>query len=306
MNSFLSSERTKESYFEKISSEPINTIRNRKNAINSFEKFSITQIGESSDSVIAELKKIKQESELEQYEETLHDLLQKWINWRAQTGSKASTVIVVFSCLRSYLYYRGIKVADQDIKQYLTFKKCTKEEKYPLSTEEYRTIISGFANNPQRQAIYLVQGSSGMRIGEILNLKKKNFDCTQKRIKITIPAEFTKTRQSRSVYISNEAGLIVRKIIDSVENDDLVFHSSKNITNARINERTALVRLGRNLGGIFTETYPSSKMRKIKGNKNMIELAKKYTAEYFYFIFKGYFSAYYLSVGEKYNIRVSV
>jgi len=38
----------------------------------------------------------------------------------------------------------------------------------------------------------------------------------------------------------------------------------------------------------------------------MIELAKKYTAEYFYFIFKGYFSAYYLSVGEKYNIRVSV
>ena len=263
MNSFLSSERSKESYFEKISSEPENTIRNRKNAIRSFEKFSIEQLGESSDSVIVELKKIKQESEPEQYEETLYDLLQKWINWRTKTGSKANTVIVVFSCLRSYLYYRRIKTDPQDIKQYLTFEKCAIEEKHPLSLEEFRTIVNGFANNPRRQAIYLVQGSSGMRIGEILNLRKNDFDLSLDRIKITIPAEFTKTRQSRSVFISKEAGKLVEKILNSIDSNELVFHSSKNITNARINERTALIRLGNRLGGIFTETYPNSVTRKI-------------------------------------------
>lgn len=37
----------------------------------------------------------------------------------------------------------------------------------------------------------------------------------------------------------------------------------------------------------------------------MIKLAVKHTAEYFYFIFKGFFGAYYFGVGEKYNIRVS-
>ena len=263
MNSFLSSERSKESYFEKISSEPENTIRNRKNAIRSFEKFSIEQLGESSDSVIVELKKIKQESEPEQYEETLYDLLQKWINWRTKSGSKASTVIVVFSCLRSYLYYLGIKTDLQDIKQYLTFEKPAIEEKHPLSLEEFRTIVNGFANNPRRQAIYLVQGSSGMRIGEILNLRKNDFDLSLDRIKITIPAEFTKTRQSRSVYISKEAGMLVETILNTLDSNQLVFHSSKNITNARINERTALIRLGNRLGGIFTETYPNSVTRKI-------------------------------------------
>jgi|GEM_PF-2211009 len=37
----------------------------------------------------------------------------------------------------------------------------------------------------------------------------------------------------------------------------------------------------------------------------MIKLAVRYTAEYFYFIFRGFFGAYYFSVSDKYNIRVS-
>ena len=263
MNSFLSTARTKETYLKKISSEPNNTIRNRVNAIKSFEKFTHEKYDKHIDDIVSELKKLKEKTSADQYEETLYDLLQNWINWRLDSGTKASTVIVVFSCVRSYLYYRGIKTDQQDVKQHLTFKKPAMREDHPLSLEEYRTIINGFGNNPKRQSIYLVQGSSGMRIGEILCLKKKDFDCSQKRIKITIPAEFTKTHQSRSVFISQESEVIVRKILDSIIDDSYVFHSSKNIDNARINEQSALVRLGKKLGGIFTETYPSSNTRKI-------------------------------------------
>ena len=263
MISFLSKERTKETYLEKISSEPKNTIRNRKIAIKSFEDFTLEQYKKNIDDVISELKKLKEKTTSEQYEETLYDVLQNWMNWRLELGTKASTVRTVFACVRSYLYYRGIKTNPQDIKQYLTFQKPTIRESHPLSQKEYRIIINSFGNNPRRQAIYLTQGSSGMRIGEVLCLKKNDLDCTQKRIKITIPAEFTKTNHSRSVYISYEAEAIVRKIIDSIHDDDFVFHSSKDVDNARINEHNALVRLCDKLGGVFNEKYPFSITRKI-------------------------------------------
>ena len=57
MNSFLSTVRTKETYLKKISSEPNNTIRNRVNAIKSFEKFTHEKYDKHIDDIVSELKK---------------------------------------------------------------------------------------------------------------------------------------------------------------------------------------------------------------------------------------------------------
>lgn len=45
---------------------------------------------------------------------------------------------------------------------------------------------------PKRKALYTVLISSGIRIGETLGLKKRDFDFSQERVCITIPAILTK------------------------------------------------------------------------------------------------------------------
>ncbi|HEU04074.1 MAG TPA: hypothetical protein ENH95_03005 [Nitrosopumilus sp.] len=201
MTSFLIRNRTKEDYLEKITNEPIGTQKNKRFTISNFEKFVANKFKEKTfDDVLEEINNLSNTEK----EVALYDLLQDWINWNHHDGKNNSTIRAMFSFLRHYLYFRGVKTNPQDIKENLKFGKKIDNERHPLSKEEYMQIVNYF-RNPKRQALYLVLGSSGMRIGEALRLKKKDLDFSPERIKIKIPAEITKTRKGRSTYISKEA-----------------------------------------------------------------------------------------------------
>ena len=91
MTSFLVKERTKETYLQKISSEPQGTQQNRIVTINNFERF-VSELYEEKtiESVIEELKILKKTEE-ERYLDALYDLLQEWINWNTEQEIESST-----------------------------------------------------------------------------------------------------------------------------------------------------------------------------------------------------------------------
>ena len=262
MASFLVKERTKETYLQKISSEPQGTQQNRIVTINNFERF-VSEIYEEKtiESVIEELKILKKTEE-DKYFDALYDLLQEWINWNTEQRIESSTQRTFFSYLRNYLYYRGIKTDQQDIKENLKFGKKIDVERHPLSQEEYRMII-GAIRNPKRKALFLLLGSSGMRIGEAMQLKKKDLDLSQERIKVNIPAEITKTRKGRSTYMSRETEKMLKPFLDNYADDDFIFDfgstTDKSMRSAREsnNLRTVLKRLN------LDDRYPSNNHGKI-------------------------------------------
>lgn len=262
MTSFLVKERTKETYLQKISSEPQGTQQNRIVTINNFERF-VGELYEEKtiESVIEELKILKKTEE-ERYLDALYDLLQEWINWNTEQEIESSTQRTFFSYLRNYLYYRGIKTNQQDIKENLKFGKKIHVERHPLSQEEYRMIIDAI-RNPKRKALFLLLGSSGMRIGEAMQLKKKDLDVSQERIKVNIPAEITKTRKGRSTYMSRETEKMLKPFLDDYADDDFIFDfgstTDKSMRSAREsnNLRTVLKRLN------LDDRYPSNNHGKI-------------------------------------------
>jgi integrase len=82
------------------------------------------------------------------------------------------------------------------------------EERVP-SNEELRRIIEYLP--VQGKALALVLSSSGMRIGESLQIKIKDIDLTRALVKIKIRAEYTKTGKKRITFISPEAKLAVEE-----------------------------------------------------------------------------------------------
>jgi len=264
MSSFLTKKRTKEGFFEKISNEPKGTIINKEVAIRNFEKFISEKFrNKSLENIIEELLVLKKNDVFE-YEQALYDALQEWINWNTKEGTKSSTLRTFFSNLRSYLYYRGIKTDQQDVKENLKFGKKISDEKHPLSQEEYRAIVNAYDRHPKRQALYLTLGSSGMRIGEAVRLRKKDFDFSQKRVKINIPAEITKTRKGRVTYISKEAEMRLKPILEKIESENFVFSFGKDTTDrfhAAAHESKMLTIVLRRLG--MDSRYSSNKFRKI-------------------------------------------
>jgi len=154
--------RTQGSYLEKISTQATGTQRGIRQTISEFSSYSMEKgIGDP----ILLMKKS---------EENCFDLLQGWINWNAQRQIAGSTIKHKFSQLRGFLHYMGIKITKEDVRINLSFPKTIKEEPHPLQFEEIQKILE--YTNGKKKGLYLSLLSSGMRIGEAVQLRKKAQD----------------------------------------------------------------------------------------------------------------------------------
>ncbi|MCH7649474.1 MAG: tyrosine-type recombinase/integrase [Thaumarchaeota archaeon] len=150
--------------------------------------------------------------------ETVFDILQNWINWNKIAPSSLKTY---FIRLNTFLHYKGIKLDSRDIKSELIFPKVLEEELYPLQVEDIGKILS--VANYDKRGMYLAQISSGMRIGEIVQIRKKDLVLDSKRIIVKIPAKITKTKQARTTFLSTEAEKMIRHRLKKLDDDDLVW-----------------------------------------------------------------------------------
>lgn len=105
---FLSKKRTRETYFEKISTKSKSLQNSTRIVLDSFDKFCSLEYSHDSEQVIRELLGLK----IEEREES------------------AKTLKVYFSLLKSYIHYRGIKISDKDInREYELLRDAAIEDK---------------------------------------------------------------------------------------------------------------------------------------------------------------------------------
>jgi len=226
MASFLQKEKTWKSFEKEISHLNEHTQDHRRSAVRIFEDFTKKHYKRNAEQVIDELLKMKAESTQEEYEDSLYGMLQDWITYCQKREYAPTTIRVAFTNLRIYLYFMGIKTDDQDVKHRITLPKKIKEERHPLSKYEYRLIVETMHDFPLRQAMLLVLGSSGLRFGEAMKLRKKDLDTSGKRVRIHVRFN-TKTRAGRTTFMSNEAYERLKSHLEKIGPDDYVFDDKK-------------------------------------------------------------------------------
>ena len=245
--SIITKEKTTAKYLTRLESIPESTRKNKKIAATKFQKFCKKQHKMTPDALCKELLIMKKQNEQE-YTDTLYDILQEWII-DSSKKINPNSLRTEFSGVRAYIYYFGIKTDTQDINQLLSFPRIQREEKYPLKHKELFKIINDQSRNKVRKALYLACSSSGMRIGEALQIKKSDLEFKE-RIQINIRPEYTKTQTGRSVFVSKECQQTLEVYLDGLESDDTVFYDgvSENVKISASNEarriRESLDRLG--------------------------------------------------------------
>ena len=243
--------RTKESFKEKIQFLNEATKEAIGHLIHNFENFSMEKYGKVD--LISDLKQAK--------DEELYDVLQNWINWNDKLS--ASTVRTYFSHLRKYLHYFGIKLNDQDIKAELTFKHKIQEERYGLKLSDIQSILKEMRYKNKVQ--YMCQLSSLMRIGEIIQLRKKHLILGQSNIIVKIPPTIAKFGKGRTTFFSKESSKLLLPMLKDKKDNDLVFGCSndpnKSAYHNKVNSFSStkqVLRLAVKKVGL-TETYESTK-----------------------------------------------
>jgi len=237
--------RNRETFVKK--KKNIGTASNYKSAINNFENFCMEKHGQAD--LIEDLKDY---SDIE-----ILDFIQSWIDYNDRLNP--STVLNMFSRIKKYLHHRGIKLHPQDIKEELEFRRVIEEELYPLTLENIQSIIKEMRHKHKVQ--FICQSSSLMRIGEIVQLKKKHLSLDNKNIIVKLPASITKFSKGRTTFFSKEASKLLRPLLREMRDEDLVFGTNEKVHLSETNSEQILSRILEKIG--LNERYESNNRYKI-------------------------------------------
>lgn len=252
MQSFLLRPKTKKSFFDRISVLKYSTRENYQAALHKFEQFcNVKYNNRTADDVAQELKSIP----IEERDEAYYGILQDFVNWLVGFGHAYATVNMYFQIVTYYFSHHGIRTHYIDIRQNVKRPRKIREKLHPLTKEEILKIFE--YTSEKRKMLYLVLIGSGMRIQECVALRRKDFDLNYpKRIKIEIPAQFTKAQTTHTTFVSKEASKYLRPHLESLQGNDLVFATNPNPFHAKMTEIEAFTRY-RDRSGL-TDRYEST------------------------------------------------
>lgn len=252
MESFLLKRKTKKSYIEAISALADSSRASYQSVLNRFGEFcNINYNGRTADEITEELKSIP----VEQRDDAFFGVLQDYVNWLIRHNLSSNTISNNFKVVNQYFSYQGIRAHPSDLRQNVKRPKEVKEKLHPLTLEEIHKIFA--CSIEKRRRLYLVLIGSGMRIRECVALKKKDFDLNYpKRVKIEIPAQYTKTKTAHTTFVSKESARYLVPHLNSLETDDLVFATNQDHYHASMTEIEAFSRY-RDAAGL-TAKYASA------------------------------------------------
>ncbi len=171
-----------------------NTIKSYKTRIHSFRRF------------LKESYNIDEYNLLDRYNNNTLDIFKifkEFVIFLDKEEKSPRTIRYALSVGKGYLRHMGIKIDSDDLKHIVKVPKIVKIRELPLDKE----IISRLLRNakPKLHLAILVGVSTGMRIGEIAQLKISDIDFAQNPVKVYLRASTTKTRESRECFLTSEA-----------------------------------------------------------------------------------------------------
>lgn len=133
----------------------------------------------------------------------VYQLLRSFVVNQDKLGFMPRTIGVRINAVKEYLRYCGIKIYSEDFKQSVSLPRKYKVVEIPLTKEIILRLLRNVS--PKLQVAILVAIASGMRIGELVQIRISDIDFKTKPTTIHLRAETTKTRTPREVFLTDEA-----------------------------------------------------------------------------------------------------
>lgn len=182
-------------YLERVFriSKSYSTKRSYQVALNKFQNF-LSSLNTTLPKILGELMAKNQDPVI---------LLDDYYTYLSKENLRNSTIAGYISVAKDFLNFHGLKIYTEDIKR--RFRPPKKDVFYENGLT--KAILSRLLHNcpPKLQAAILIACSSGMRLGELVQLRLLDIDFTTNPTTIRLRRETTKTHVTRFTHITNEA-----------------------------------------------------------------------------------------------------
>ena len=130
----------------------------------------------------------------------VYALLREFVVYQDKIGNTAKTIKSHMSGVNGYLRYIGIKINSDEYKHLVKTPRIQRMYEKPITKD---MIVRLLHNSPPKlQTAVIVAVASGMRLGEMVNLKLSDIDFSSVQTRIRLRAETTKTRESRETFLT--------------------------------------------------------------------------------------------------------
>ena len=141
-------------------------------------------------------------------EDKLHHLLQEWIIWNSRRGITTASIMCYFNAFRSYMRYCKTNIDWDYLKYNLKIPQQLYQQQEPITPDIIKKILLASSHEFRFQLLALI--SSGMRVGELGQIRLEHLDFTHQNIIVQIPAHMTKNGRSRTTFFSKQISDMIR------------------------------------------------------------------------------------------------
>jgi integrase len=134
----------------------------------------------------------------------VYELLDQFVSYLSKQNITVTSLKLYVAAIRSYLEYNDIDISISKFKRKVKMPKSYPDPEEPLTLPDIRKLLQ-FCDNARLRCYLLVLVSSGLRPIEAASLRQMDADFTISPTRVTVRKEYSKTKRSRQVYISNEA-----------------------------------------------------------------------------------------------------
>ena len=290
--SYLVSRITREEFIKTRGAET--TQSNARVALNMFDHFCQGTYGKSGEEIVLDLELVcKQDSNYDR----VFKLVNNFILWLGQDHPELrinmcnqimgkpknhpSTVRRYVSSIRQFLEEFGqMEYSERRYKRLVKLPKVIDQELEPFIASQIREFVDTATR--KRKPLYMTLKDSGMRIGEAMQIKRSDIDLESNPVKIEIRAEYTKTKQSRTTFVTRETKPFLVRLVKNLGDNDLVFTKNSNVNQSVNTEETLFARTRDRLG--YTQRYSHNNRFKINLHAfrafTATQLAEAYSEEF--------------------------
>jgi len=103
--------------------------------------------------------------------------------------------------------------------------RAEEEDPEPFTKQQMRLLLDRSSNHNKLK--YMVLKDTGCRIGELVQIRKRDIEISENVVKIKIQAGYTKTKRARTVFVTRETAPMLKRLLNKKKDDELVFGTNE-------------------------------------------------------------------------------
>ena len=119
----------------------------------------------------------------------------------------------------------NIEINNRIFNKRVRIAKAEEEDPEPFTKEQMRILLDRCSNHNKLK--YMVLKDSGMRVGELTQIRKRDINTTKTPLEIKIQASYTKTRKARITFVTRETAPMLVRLLKGKQEDELVFGTNE-------------------------------------------------------------------------------